>query len=136
MPGYAVYRAGNLVESGVFDMDPDAEIHIRLQRLSHLIRKLYANWNPDTLVYEDIPAQHYGGKGHAGSHASLVKAVGAILSVSGPHTYVGIMPISWKKMTRSTYVKGDREDAEEIGWIAIQEAYRIREEDPPNRRKK
>lgn len=133
MPGYAVYRSGNLVDSGIFEIDPHGTIPERLQKLSYYIRKLYQGWQPDTLVYEDIPAQRYGGGSNANAHSSLIKAVGTILSVSGPHTYVGLMPISWKKMTRSDYVKSDIADAEEIGRIAISEAHRISETDPPGR---
>lgn len=97
----------------------------------HGIRKLYRVWEPDVLVYEEIPPTRHGG-GNAESHASLLKAVGAILSVSGPDYYVGIHPLSWKRMVRSTYSKGDENDAKEIGWITIEEAKRLKEEDPPN----
>jgi hypothetical protein len=134
MPGWAVYRAGVLMASGTIEIDASLPVWKRLRRLVHGIRKLYKLWEPDVCVYEDIPAQRHGG-GNAEAHASLLKAVGAILSVSGPDYYVGLHPLSWKKMIRSTYVKGDREDAEEIGYIAIQEARRIREEDPPSQRK-
>ncbi len=127
MPGYAVYVAGLLRDSGIISLDPQAPIHVRLRGLVYALRKIHQQYNPDVLVYEDIPAQRYGGGGNAGAHASLLKAVGAILSTSGTDYVVGIQPVSWKPMARSSYVKGDAEDAEEIGWICIQEAKRIAE---------
>lgn len=127
MPGYAVYVEGELQESGVFEVDPRQSVPIRLQRVAFLVRKLYKEWIPDVLVYEDIPPTRFGG-GNAGAHSSLLKAVGVVLSVSGPDYYVGIQPRSWKSLARSSYVKGDQEDAEEIGWVCIQEAKRIQQQ--------
>lgn len=131
-PGWAVYRQGQLIISGTIQIDHTLPTWKRLRKLVHGIRKLYKQWEPDVLVYEDIPAQRHGG-GNAEAHASLLKAVGAILSVSGPDYYVGLHPLSWKRMVRSSYVKGDENDAIEIGWISIQEARRISEEDPPRK---
>lgn len=128
MPGYAIYIRGERSSSGTLDIDRNASIPERLQQLAHFIRKLYSIYDPDVLVYEEIPAQRHGG-GNANAHASLLKAVGAILSVSGPDKYVGILPISWKAQVGDDYVKGDKEDAEAIGRICIQEAHRIIEED-------
>lgn len=132
-PGWAVYSGGEFRASGKLQIDPGLPIWKRLSILVHGIRKLYSIWEPDVLVYEDIPSLRQGG-GNANAHASLLKAVGAILSVSGPDHYVGLLPVSWKRMVRSTYVKGDEADAIEIGYIAIEEAKRIQEEDPPDRR--
>lgn len=128
MPGWAVYTHGSLRCSGTFDMNPGETIPQRLTKLHHYVRQLYKDWDPDVLVYEQIPALRQGG-GNANAHASLLKALGVILSVSGPDHYVGIYPISWKKLVRETYAKGDREDAEEIGWICIEEARKIIQEE-------
>lgn len=127
MPGWAVYYSGKCTNSGTLELNPTDPIHIRLRSLVYQLRKLHEAFQPDVLVYEEIPAQRYGGGGNAGAHASLLKAVGAILSTSGTDYVVGLQPVSWKPMARDTYVKGDREDAIEIGWIAIQEAKRIGE---------
>lgn len=127
MPGYAVYKAGILQDAGIFTINPKESIPERLTMLSHYVRKLYKLWNPDILVFEEIPAQRYGG-GNAVAHASLLKSVGVILSISGPDGYVGMLPISWKKLVRESYLKGDMEDAIEIGWIAIEHARQIEEE--------
>lgn len=131
MPGYAVYIAGELRTSGTLVIDPTGSIPERLQKLAYEMRKLYKEWDPDILVYEDIPPTGHGRD--AVAHASLLKAVGVVVSISGPSGYVGLLPISWKKMIRASYVKGDREDAIEIGYIALAEARRISEEDPPGK---
>lgn len=133
MPGWAVYKQGELVESGIFQLNPADPIPTRLAELVYLVRKLYNMYQPDILVYEDIPAQRHGG--NAVAHATLLKSVGAILSVSGPRDFVGLMPISWKKMIRPEYVKGDEADAVEMGYVAISESRRIYEKDPPEKKK-
>lgn len=135
MPGYAVYVAGELQDAGVFEIDARQSVPTRLQRLAYLLRKLYAEWIPDVLVYEDIPPTRFGG-GNAGAHSSLLKAVGVVLSVSGPDHFVGIQPRSWKQIARSSYVKGDQEDAEEMGWVIIEEAKRIDKEEREKKEKK
>ena len=125
MPGWAVYRASKYVESGTFKMNPRDSVPDRLRTLHNYVRKLYIQYPPDVLVYEEIPSMRQGG-GNAEAHASLLKALGAILSVPGPDGYVGIMPISWKKMVREDYIKGDERDAVEIGHIVIELAHEIR----------
>lgn len=126
MPGWAIYRQGQLVDSGIIEIPPHLSVWKRLRRLANGIRKLYRQYDPDVLVYEEIPAQRYGG-GNAQAHASLLKALGVILSVPGPDGYVGIYPLSWKKQVRDTYVKGDEQDAREIGWIIYELAKQIKE---------
>jgi hypothetical protein len=132
MPGWAFYKAGVLIESGILEINPKGSVWDRLQDLSRLVRRLYKEFEIDILVYEDIPSQRQGG-GNANAHASLLKAQGAIMSVPGPRAYVGIMPISWKKMVRDTYIKSDEGDAIEIGWIVIELAKHIEEKDPPGK---
>jgi len=125
MPGWAIYRAGQYVSSGIFEIPVHKSLPDRLRTLANHVRKLYNDYPPDVLVYEDIPAQRYG-MGNAVAHASLLKALGAILSVPGPDGYVGIMPVSWKKLVRDTYEKGDEADAVEIGYVVIECAGQIR----------
>lgn len=130
MPGWAIYLSGRLAISGTFDIPIGRPLSERLQILGIKLRSLYKTYNPDVLVYEDIPSQRYGG-GNAEAHASLLKAVGAILAVRGPRATVGMKPTVWKRLVRDTYVKGDREDAEEMGWIAIEVAKEMEQKDPP-----
>jgi hypothetical protein len=122
-PGWAVYLGGELQASGILSIKPSKEIPFRLQDLAGHMYDLYDLYCPNILIYEDVPSSGYGRS--AISQASLHKAIGAILSVPGPHGFVGIMPISWTKLTRPGYVKSDENDAIEIGWICIQEAKRI-----------
>lgn len=135
MPAFAIYRAGQLVTSGVWEMDPTSPLPSRLQRLSYLMRKLIKEYDPDVLVHEaisDVPFKGFAGRGHA----SLQKALGAILSVSGPDKYVGMLPATWKKFARSHYVKSDENDAKEIGWVAIEQARLIIEQEPLKKKRK
>lgn len=126
MPGWAVYRAGELIDSGTFQIPYHESIPNRLRMLHNHVRLLYNKYTPDCMVYEDIPAQRQGG-GNAVAHASLLKALGVILSVPGPDGYVGLLPVSWKGEARDTYIKSDVNDAIEVGWVAINVARRIRD---------
>jgi hypothetical protein len=84
------------------------------------------------MVYEDIAPRRYGG-GSAAGHASLLKAVGAILSVSGPDHYIRFSPRVWKKLVSGTYRKGDEADAREMLRIAVDLAKHISETNPPRK---
>jgi hypothetical protein len=124
MPGWAVYRRGELINADIFVINPAHSVPDRLRTLHNHVRRLYKKYNPDVLVYEDIPAQRQGG-GNANAHSSLLKALGVILSVPGPDGYVGLMPVSWKGEARDTYTKSDVNDAIEMGYVAITVAKRI-----------
>jgi hypothetical protein len=124
MPGFSIYRAGELIDSGILEIKYHRPLPDRLRELANRVRKLYLAYPPDILVYEEVPVQRYGG-GNATAQASLLKALGVILSVAGPSGYVGIPPVSWKAAARDTYVKSDENDAIEIGWVAVQTAREI-----------
>jgi hypothetical protein len=119
LPGFAVYEQARCINSGVLKIDISGTVPGRLRELAYQVRKLYRQHDPMVLIYEEIPSQRYGG-GNAKAHASLLKALGVILSISGPDVHIGLHPISWKKMVRPEYVKGDEADAIEMGFIAIQ----------------
>lgn len=122
MPGWAVYTAGELIDSGTIAIPPKDEVPVRLQLLSRKVRQLIDMYKPDIMIYEEIPSQRHGG-GNANAHASLLKAVGTILSVEGPVGHLGLHPQTWKRLTRDGYEKGDEEDAIEMGWIALDIAH-------------
>ena len=130
MPGWAVYIQGKYVASGTIDLPRTKPIPDRLKTLARELTKLYSKYPCDVLVYEEIPAQRHG-MGNANAHASLLKALGVILSVSGPEHTVGIMPVSWKPLISEQYQKGDEADAIEIGRIVIDQAY-IQQEEAKN----
>lgn len=120
-PAFAVYREGQLVDSGVIEIHWTKPLWERLNLLAFKVRQIYLKYKPDVLVYEaisDVPFKGYSGRGHA----SLQKALGAILSVAGPKQYVGLLAHSWKRLARSSYEKSDLNDAIEIGWVAISQA--------------
>lgn len=130
LPGWAISFKGELVASGTIDLPVEEDLWIRLQSLHHGLRKLVKTYNPDILIYENIAPRRYGG-GSAHSHASLLKAVGVTLSVSGPTAVIGLRPTIWTKFKRSTYIKSDEADAIEILWVAIETAREIELSDPP-----
>jgi hypothetical protein len=132
MPGYAVYQAGELHQSGTITIDPDGTQWGRLQALARKVHQIILTFQPDVLIYEKVPVSAHGGRSQV-SHASLLMAVGAILSVPGPDHYVGMMPVSWKPLARESYIKSDEADAVEIGWVTIEEARKIQEKDPPRK---
>jgi hypothetical protein len=127
MPGWAVYSESKLIASGTIVLPRMKSIPERLRTLNRAMVKLHAEYQADVLVYEEIPAQRHG-MGNAGAHASLLKALGVILSVPGPTGYVGIHPVSWKALVSDQYEKGDEADAREIGRIVIQHAWEQVEE--------
>lgn len=123
-PGYAIYRAGELQESGILLIDPDAPKWDRLREVHRQLRNIGKRLDPDVLVYEDVPVSAHGGRSQV-SHASLLMAVGAALAaVASPHV-VPMPPVSWKRWVRPEYQKGDEADAIEIGWITIEMARNI-----------
>jgi len=124
-PGYAVYRSGELVTSGELSISPSWGVPARLQLLGQLMRDLVTTHEPDVLVYEDIAPRRYGG-GNASAHASLLKAVGVVLSTPGPHQHVPVKPTVWRHLMPAGYVKSDKHDAEAIGLVALQLAQHIR----------
>lgn len=134
MPGYAVYKAGTLIASGVIQLPIDREFPIKAQELAYQVRRLYNEYVPDVLVYEEIAVHGAGRSIH--SHVTLLKALGIILSVSGPDKYVGIYPTSWKKLVRDSYVKSDEADAIEFGWICIEQAKQIIQEEGEKQNRK
>jgi hypothetical protein len=119
LPGYAVYVRRKLKESGVLQVKRSGSLQDRLQQLAKELRALYKKYDPDVLVYEEIPPRRYGG-GNAEAHASLLKSVGAILSVTGPKYYIRIKPLIWKKLVTEEYEKGDEADAIEMGRIVLE----------------
>lgn len=124
-PGWAIYRKGNFIEGGIIPIPHHLSVPKRLRMLANGIRKLYRQYDPDVLIYEEITSVNNRVGGNSNAHASLLKALGVILSVPGPEGYVGIFPISWKKLARPEYIKGDKEDAIEIGYVVIQLAKEI-----------
>lgn len=126
LPGWAVYKHGSLVDSGVIHTG-GSHLHLwqRARRLKAAIEILCNEYKFDVLVYEDIPATSGFNQN---AIASLLKAVGIVLACTESSHVLGVHPASWKNYVRPDYTKGDKEDAIEIGHIVIGLANRIREE--------
>ena len=125
-PGWAIYKAGNLIDSGIIHTG-GSHLHLwqRARRLKAALETLCSEYNFDVLVYEDIPATSGFNQN---AIASLLKAVGIVLACTTSSHVLGVHPASWKNYVRPEYTKGDKEDAIEIGYIAISLAERIRKE--------
>jgi hypothetical protein len=119
-PGWAAYRAGEFLRKGTIPISPELPVWKRLRMLVNGVRHLYLEFNPDVLVYEEITSANMNKFRNAAGHASLLKALGAILSVPGPDGYVGIFPRSWQANARDSYVKSDENDAAELGYVVIE----------------
>ncbi len=116
-PGWAYYQAGKLIDSGVIHTGGShLELWQRARRLGDSLRALCSEYKVDVLIYEDIPATSGFNQN---AIASLLKAVGVVLSCTTSSHVLGIHPASWKGYVRPEYKKGDQEDAIEIGRIAI-----------------
>lgn len=123
LPGWAIYKAGNLIDSGIIHTG-GSHLHLwqRARRLKTALETLCGEYNFDVLVYEDIPATSGFNQN---AIASLLKAVGIVLACTTSSHVLGIHPASWKNYVRPEYIKGDKEDAIEIGYIVISLAERI-----------
>jgi hypothetical protein len=116
-PGWAIYKQGELLDSGtLFTGGSSTELWRRARTLGNSIKLLSSTYNFDLLIYEDIPATS---SFNQNAVASLLKAVGIVLACSKSEYVLGIHPASWRNYVRPEYKKGDKEDAEEIGYIAI-----------------
>ena len=116
-PGWAIYKQGELLDSGTLSTGGSGtELWRRARTLGNSIKVLSSIHNFDLLIYEDIPATS---SFNQNAVASLLKAVGIVLACSKSEYVLGIHPASWRNYVRPEYKKGDKEDAEEIGHIAI-----------------
>ena len=130
LPGYALFEQGELVESGVFEVQRGASKHIRLYEITRIIREDFP-YVPDVLAVERIVARPFrGGSGmNAVSLSSLHKAIGAIMSAA-PFTHlVEVATSSWVPYKPDDYEKTDEFDAITIGLCVIGKAKLFRERD-------
>lgn len=126
LPGYAIYDAGQAVTAGTLDVPRTGDHPVRLSKVVKAMTKIITLYEPKVFVIENIPVAP--GSFNMVSLASLHMARGALLSCIGDKPYISIYPQSWKKHVRSTYIKGDMEDAVEMGYIIIKFAEAIKQE--------
>jgi len=122
-PGYAIYKAGQLVDSGLVRIRSGDDISNRLYRLARSLREDFSK--PDLLVTENIPP--FMGEGPGASFAtrnviSLHQSVGVVMSIWDVPV-LQVSPRSWRSLVPDNYFKTDENDAIMLGWTAIHKAY-------------
>ena len=118
-PGYAIYQAGRLVDSGLVRIHSGDHISNRLHRLATTLRTEFIK--PDILVTENIPP--FMGEGPGASFAtrnviSLHQSIGVIMSIWDVPV-VQVSPRTWRSKIPDNYLKSDENDAIMLGWTAI-----------------
>lgn len=121
MPGYALFKGGQLVDSGVLQIDSSKEVPRRLQDISNCLRSEFPE--VDVLVIEDIPSRSFGR--NASAHATLLKSVGTVLGSAQYKKFVEVAPSVWHAWLRTYpeeakgYEKGDEWDAKVMGYCVL-----------------
>ena len=104
MPGYAVIKGGNIIETGVIKIPLSMTIEGRLRYLDDRLNELAIKYPPDLLVIEEIPSR---------AHHYLMWAIG--VTIAGVRAKFMQMPICvWKaaaKVAASYIKKSDEADA-------------------------
>ena len=123
-PGFAVFRAGQLVDCGIIRLPRGSDLSNRLYTLGETLRKEFLDCAPHVLVTERI-SPIANGAFNARSMASLQKAIGVTIS-SFPCPTVEVSPIQWRKnIPPEGYVKRDDHDAILMGFTAIKLAHKL-----------
>lgn len=110
--GYAVYHKGVLVKSGNLMAPSKAAIGDRLRRLTVQLAEETEEFDISVLAVEFLRT----GVGHH----FLVWSVGAVVSAVPCDHVVEVHTQSWRKLTTSSYVKSDENDAIAIGKFAVE----------------
>lgn len=119
-PGYAIYEAGVLIDSGTIQVSHKNQLHSRLYYLAGCIRDQFDV--PDILVTENISSVMNSNSGFMSkSMLPLQRAVGVVQSIF-PCPCLEVAPATWRKYIPKDYVKSDENDAIMLGWAAIYEA--------------
>jgi hypothetical protein len=122
-PGYAVFKAGELQDSGHIAVNPAWEPARRLRYLGQALQSEFAC--PDVLVCENIGLIHVGGGFMNKSVISLQRSIGVVMgSFDAP--IVEIAPITWRKNIPANYKKTDEADAIMLALTAIWGAMALR----------
>jgi len=107
--GFAVYDCGECIDSGIVAIDHTKHVSFRLQDTYDFFINNYCN--PDLLVIEKIRGPR--------AHVYLHWAVGVIITAVHARKVIEMNTGLWKSKVSADYVKGDEEDAVEIGKVAI-----------------
>lgn len=124
-PGYALFKQGKLVDSGLVRLKYGIELSNRLYHLSKSLREDFEK--PDILVTEHLAPFMGEGKGAFFSTRNVIslhQSVGVIMSVWDVPVLT-VSPRSWHAITPDNYIKSDENDAIMIGWTALTKAHLI-----------
>jgi len=105
-PGFAIYKAGEIVTSGDLDLPSKRPIYERLQLLHERVMKLTPE-PPDVFVIEQIRGQRF-------SHHFLLFSIGATIAAARTPRVIEIPLNVWRALAKATpgYIKADCMDAE------------------------
>lgn len=121
LPGYAIFKAGVLEESGVIELPVYKSQHERLFELGRTLRDDFDTvW--DVLVLENVPSMRMGKHNSAKAQVPLHMAVGAIHASTLASKVVRIQPKQWQEVCPENYVKSDAADAICMGVCVLQYA--------------
>lgn len=127
-PGYAIYEAGVLVDSGILNVPRDLELPIKLRMIANSLRNEFKI--PDVVVLEHIAPFFRNNQGPGGakpdfinkSVLSLHRACGAIMSAINCDSWIYVAPISWRSFIPVNYNKTDENDAILMGYTVLRNA--------------
>lgn len=132
MPGYAIYRAGKLEDSGIVEVEPGMP-RDRLYEINRSFREDFPE--PDVLVIENVQFMPSGtgsaAFGFTKALVSLQRGIGAILSAYPNPKLVEIAPVTWRRFLPTGYQKSDENDAIMMGYVTVMEAARLAGKEPP-----
>lgn len=121
LPGFAVFRAGELEESGVIDVGgPNADLHERLRELGRTLQREFQS-TYDVLIVEDVPLKRFGvdRSGSLKGQVNLHRSVGAVMASVECRFFIPIHPATWHSYAGPGHIKGDENDAKAMGQCAI-----------------
>lgn len=127
-PGYALFRAGELVDYGTLEVGTDGDHHVRLRELARCLREDFADTRVDWIIVEDIPPARvvrHAGKVYKSvkAHIPLHRAVGAVLATVCARNMLLVAPNTWHQYTDAArYAKSDAADAVAMGFTVLQMA--------------
>lgn len=108
MPGYAIFRAGELVDSGYIALQHNEDLRKRLHDLRRSLTEQFQV--PDILVTENIPPVMTGKGFFNRSMVSLQRAIGVVQSIWDVPC-IEVAPITWRQNIPDDYRKTDETDA-------------------------
>lgn len=119
LPGYAIFKAGHLVDSGKIEIQYKEDLHRRLFYLSKILREQFER--PDILITENVPPVMLGKGFFNKSMLSLQKSIGVVISCFDC-PLIEVAPVSWRQHIPENYNKTDEADAIMMGLTCLRVA--------------